>query len=100
MSEFLQFNQRGQWSLHKATNFNDSAQKPPKSDYTPGSKQYKVYGGKTMTGELHEDHGTKGTLRDFGGGARPKNSFKFKNVGKPARNAASVHNERNPGVGD
>ena len=97
MSEFLSFNPRGQWTLHKATS--GMLGQEPKSDHVPGNKPYKVYSGSTMTGELHADYGTKGTLRDFGGGSRPKHSFKWSNVGKPFRPAQSAYADRHPGVG-
>ncbi len=99
MSEYLTFNKSGQWELHKATNANDGTDKEPKSDYKPGSKQYKVFRGAAMRGDLHEDHGQKGTLHDHGGGQRPK-AINWKNVGRPGKDEASVYNERNPGVGD
>ena len=95
MTEFLKFHANGQWSLHKAL-----SPQAPKTDYQPGSGQYKVYGGSTMDGALHVDNGMKGSLRNFNGGKRPKNTFSWKKVGKPSRMAASVYNERNPGVGD
>lgn len=99
MSEYLTFNKCGQWELHKATSTNDAVDKEPKSDYKPGSKQYKVYGGQAKDGNLHADYGTKGSLRDFNGGTRPKQT-NWKNVGKPAHDMESVYNERNPGDGD
>lgn len=99
MSEYLSFNKSGQWELHKATNHNDGTDKEPKSDYKPGSKDYKVFRGSALDGDLHEDHGQKGSLKDFSGGQRPK-QINWKNVGKPSKNNESVHNERNPGVGD
>lgn len=99
MSEYLTFNKSGQWELHKATNANDGTDTEPKSDYQPGSKEYKVFRGATLNGDLHADHGQKGMLHDTGSGKRPK-QINWKNVAKPSRNAASVHNERNPGIGD
>lgn len=99
MSEYLTFNKCGQWELHKATNDNDGTDRAPKSDYASGSKKYKVFSGSTLNGDLHEDHGQKGSLKDFNGGTRPK-QINWKNVGKPHREAQSVYNERNPGVGD
>jgi hypothetical protein len=99
MSEYLSFNKSGQWELHKATSPSDGVDKPPKSDYKSGSKQYKVFDGQAKDGNLHADHGTKGSLRDFGGGQRPK-QINWKNAGKPAHTMESVYNERNPGDGD
>jgi hypothetical protein len=99
MSEYLTFNKSGQWDLHKATSPNDATDREPKSDYKPGSKEFKVFRGAALNGDLHADHGQKGTLHDSGHGVRPK-QINWGNVGKPSRNAASVHNERNPGVGD
>lgn len=97
MSEYLTFNKSGQWDLHKSTD--EAPKAEPKSDYAPGSKEYKVFRGAALNGDLHEDKGQKGTLKDFSGGKRPK-QINFANAGKPSRNEASVYNERNPGVGD
>ena len=97
--EYLAFNSGGQWDLRKATNDNDGTDKAPKSDYAPGSKPYKVFRGAALTGDLHEDHGQKGTLHDTNGGKRPK-AINWKNVGRPGKDNASVFTERNPGVGD
>lgn len=99
MSEYLSFNKCGQWELHKATNTNDGTDKEPKSDYKPGSKEYKVFRGATLNGDLHADYGQKGTLHDTGSGKRPK-QINWANVGRPGHTEESVHNERNPGVGD
>lgn len=98
--EYLTFSKSGQWELHKATNDKTGDEVVPKSDYKPGSKEYKVYRGAALTGDLHADHGTKGSLRDHGGGTRPKNGSNFQNAGKPYKENASVFTERNPGVGD
>lgn len=93
MSEYLTFNKSGQWDLHKSM-------KPPESDYKPGSKQAKVVGGNAKDGLLHEDTGRRGMLNNFGGGKRPKNQTNWQRAGKPFHDMESVHNERNPGVGD
>jgi hypothetical protein len=99
--EYLSFAKNGQWTLCKATNANDGTDKEPRSDYKPKSKEYKVYDGATLDGALHDDLGRKGQLNDFNGGVRPKGGrVNWKNVGKPSHPAASVHNQRNPGVGD
>ena len=100
MSEYLSFNKSGQWELHKATNNNDGTDKEPKSDYKPGSKDFNVFRGSNLDGDLHEDRGQKGSLKDFNGGTRPKNQTNWKNAGKPSKASESVHNARNPGVGD
>ena len=63
-------------------------------------KPYKVYGGKALTGELHEDFGSKGSLHNFGGGHRPKNAYNKRTAGKVARPVHSVASERNPGLGN
>ena len=97
--EYLAFNQGGQWELHKSTNSNDGTDKQPKSDYQPGSKPFKVFRGAALNGDLHEDHGQKGSLKDFGGGKRPK-QVNFANAGKPSKDHESVFTARNPGVGD
>src|SRR5665213_2910849 len=97
MSEYLSFNKCGQWELHKATNL---APSEPKSEFTPGNKPYKVFRGAALNGDLHADHGIKGSLRDFNGGKRPKNQTNWKNAAKPFKDSASVFAERNPGVGD
>lgn len=99
MSEYLTFNKSGQWNLHKATNFNTAEEVSPKSDYKPGSKKYGVFRGAALNGDLHEDHGQKGTLHDTGSGVRPK-QINWKNVGRPRKDNESVYTERNPGVGD
>ena len=83
MSEYLSFNKSGQWELHK------SADKQP----------FKVFSGQAKDGNLHEDHGTKGSLRGGMSSGRKK-GINWENAGKPAHNMESVANERNPGVGD
>lgn len=95
MSEYLAFNKCGQWELHKATNFNDANENPPKA-VAPG-KPYKVFRGAALNGDLHEDSGQKGSLHDFNGGTRPKNQTNWKNAGKPEHPVDSVYEERNPG---
>ena len=100
MSEYLSFNKSGQWELHKATNDKTGDQVEPKSDYKPGSEEYKVFRGAALNGDLHEDRGQKGTLHDTNGGARPKNGTNWKNAAKPFKENASQFTERNPGVGD
>lgn len=95
MSEYLAFNQAGQWELHKATNPKTGDQIQPA---TVG-KPYKVFRGAALNGDLHQDFGQKGSLHDHNGGARPKNSVNFKNAGKPYKNLPDVYSERNPGVG-
>lgn len=100
MSEYLSFNKSGQWELRKATNHDDGSDKQPKSDYKPGSEEYKVFRGGAMNGDLLEDHGQKGSLKDFNGGARGKNGTNWKNAAKPHKENASAYTARNPGVGD
>lgn len=80
MSEYLSFNKSGQWELHKAT-------------------PHKVYGGQAKDGNLHEDHGTKGSLHGYGSGNVAR-AIDWKDAAKPAHHMESVANERNPGVGD
>jgi hypothetical protein len=104
MSEYISFNKSGQWELHKVSPLNDTLhqaeeKKAPKSDYKSGSKEYQVHHGAALNGDLHEDHGQKGTLHNTGSGVRPK-QINWSNVGVPSRPVASVYNERNPGVGD
>lgn len=97
MSEYLSFNKGSQWELHKATNFNDADNVQPKA----GGKPFKVFRGNAMTGELHEDHGTRGELHDFNGGVHPKaQRINWKNVGKPNHPVDSMYSEINPGVGN
>jgi hypothetical protein len=93
-SEYLSFNKCGQWELHKAQEKHE-----PKSDYKPGSKEYQVHRGAALTGDLHADHGQKGTLHNSGYGVRPK-QINWKNVGIASSPSASVYNERNPGIGN
>jgi len=83
MSEYLSFNKSGQWELHKAAI----------------DKPFKVFSGQAKDGNLHEDHGTKGSLRGGMSSGRKK-GINWENAGKPAHNMESVANERNPGVGD
>jgi hypothetical protein len=95
MSEYLSFNKAGQWALHKAV------AEQPRSDYRSTSEKHKVFGGKAKDGMLHEDRGRKGMLHGQGNTGRPKaNRIDWGYVGKPAHTMESVHNERNPGVGD
>lgn len=82
MSEYLSFNKSGQWELHKAT-----------------GEKFKVFSGNAKDGELHADHGTKGSLRGILSGNKKK-GINWENAGKPPHNMESVANERNPGVGD
>ena len=93
-NEYLSFNQRGQWTLHKAGH-----KSAPRSDYKPGSKEFQVHHGAALTGELHADYGQKGTLHNTGYGVRPK-QINWENVGVVSAPSASVYNERNPGVGN
>lgn len=85
--------------MHKSTNDKTGDEIAPSSDYKPGSKKYKVFRGAALDGDLHEDHGQKGSLKDFGGGKRPK-QVNLKNAGKTSRESESVYTERNPGVGN
>ena len=81
--EYLRLSNLGQWTLCKTA-----------------AKPFKVYGGSTISGELHEDHGQKGTLHNFGGGQRPKPSWNKRWVNKPVvHREPSVAAERNPGLG-
>jgi hypothetical protein len=99
MSEYLSFNQHGQWSLHKNTG--GPALSPPKTDYTPGSKKRHTHTSTALEGKLREDFGTKGSLRDFGAGHISNTTrTDFKNVGKPIHYVESSYNEQHPGVGD
>ena len=81
--EYLKLTSLGQWTLCKAID-----------------KPYKVYGGKSTTGELHEDFGQKGALHNFGGGKRPKNAYNKRTAGKPFHPEHSVASERSPGLGN
>lgn len=83
--EYTKFNALGQWELCKA-----------KVD-----KPYEVFGGKSVTGELHVDHGQKGALHNFGGGKRPKPSWNKRHIIQPTPHPEhSVVAERNPGLGN
>ena len=100
-SEYLTFNQGSQWQLHKAVGDTGYLGEEPKSNAVPGNRQYKVYRGKALTGELHQDFGQRGVLHDYGAGKKPKaEKINWKNVDKPHHDVNSVYNERNPGVGD
>lgn len=96
-AEYLTFNKGGQWELRKATAPNSADEHPPADDYTSHNKPYKSF--RTNQGELHEDHGQKGTLHDFNGGKTPKHRDQRKAT-TPHHNVQSFYNERNPGVGD
>jgi len=91
--EYTKFNSFGQWTLHKSVEHPYGA--TPKVD-----KPFKVFNGKGKTGELHEDHGQKGTLHDFGGGHRPKPTWNKRNIDKVPHPVHSVQTERNPGLGE
>jgi hypothetical protein len=85
--EYTKFNALGQWELCK----------------TKVDKPYEVYGGKSVTGELHEDHGQKGTLHNFSGGKRPKPAgiWNKRHIKQPiAHPEHSVVSEREPGLGN
>ena len=98
MSEYLTFNNSGQWELHKST---APDLKQPKSDYKPGSATYAARSKNSITGDLPKDTGQKGSLKDFGGGDVPKGGrVNIKQVVKPARRMESQFTARNPGVGD
>ncbi len=92
MAEFLTFSGLGQWTLCKSDNPYGAAPKP--------DRPYRVYQGKARLGELHEDHGQKGTLRNFGAGHRPKPSWNKRHVDKIPHDMRSVTAERNPGLGE
>lgn len=97
--EFLKFNTLGQWSLHKS--LRPVKQPAPFTTARPVvDKPYQVYGGASVNGALHEDHGQKGTLHNFGGGKRPKNAYNKRTAGKPKHSEHSVNSERNPGQGN
>lgn len=89
--EYLTFNKSGQWELHKADE--------PKSDYTPGSKQYKARTSTAMEGALREDSGTRGALHNFGGNSKAR-SPSIKNNVKPFQEVESYFNAVNPEVGN
>jgi hypothetical protein len=98
--EYLTFNSQGQWALHKAVGDSGTPLAPPKDQSAPGTKPYNVYGGKAVTGELHEDTGRRGMLNDFGGGKHPKAGRTAQDkIGKPLHPVDSVFAERNPGSG-
>ena len=85
--EYTKLNALGQWELCKA-----------KAD-----KPYEVFGGASVNGELHEDHGQKGTLHNFNGGDRPKPKgvWNKRHVIQPTPHPEhSVASERNPGLGN
>jgi hypothetical protein len=98
MSEYLSFSQHGQWSLHK--NAGGPPLSSPKTDYSSNSEKRHTHTSTALEGKLREDFGTKGSLRDFGSGHRPKNGTDFKNVGKPIHYVESSYNEQHPGVGN
>jgi len=101
--EYLKVADNGQWSLHKSVDITKPLSAQPVNSFATApkvDKPYKVYGGKTLTGELHEDRGQKGSMRNFGGGDRPKNAYNKRTAGKPFKEEHSVTAERNPGLGE
>lgn len=96
--ENISISSNGQWTLEKFDN--RSVASYGSMLRQPKDKPYKVYGGSTLTGELHEDFGQKGTLHNFGAGHRPKPKWNRRKIDKVPRRVHSVHTERNPGSGD
>lgn len=96
--EYLSFQKNGQWDLHKTTNDRDAETVAP---HTADTRPFNVFQGHSMTGELHTDHGTQGSLHDFGGGIRPKAEHtKISRIGKPIHPVDSMYSDRNPGIGN
>lgn len=97
MSEYLAFNKSGQWELHKATNYHDGDNVAP---HTADSRPFNVFQGHSMTGELHADHGSQGSLHDFNGGIRPKAQHtKPARIGQPTHPIDSQYSDHHPGDG-
>ena len=94
--EYLSFSNLGQWTLHKAEG---REYHEPTSDYKPNSKQFKHYNRTAATGQLHEDFGTKGTLRGVNT-AGVKKHPNIVNRAKVAYHKESNYNYENSGVGD
>lgn len=96
-NEYLAFSRSGQWKLHKATSDTDAEDVAP---HTLQEKPFNVFQGHSMTGELHTDHGSQGSLHDFNGGERPKaDHVKPSRIGKPVHPIDSMYNDRHPGDG-
>jgi hypothetical protein len=100
MQEVLKFNKGGQWSLEKQA-------KPPYSSPEGGistprqgyaGDNFKAY--RSTTGQLREDHDTKGELHGNPNNKRaPKQGLPIKHHGKPASLLPSAAANTNPGLG-
>jgi hypothetical protein len=96
--EYLALSANGQWSLHKNTNDHDADSVAP---HTADTRPYEVFQGHSMTGQLAVDHGSQGTLHDFGGGSRPKAEHtKQARIGQPNHPVDSMYSDRHPGDGE
>jgi len=94
--EYLTFNSGSQWSLHKA--LQPEGQSSPRSEGLYPDADYKVY--RNVTGQLHEDHGQKGSVHGNPGNKRaPKQGQARRNWGKPATAVRSLAADINPGLG-
>lgn len=101
MQEFLTFSSLGQWTLNKSA-------KPPYSSPEGGQSTPRIQGEpdndfrayRSTTGQLREDHGTKGQLHGSPGNKRaPKQGLPTKLHGKPAQLLPSSAANNNPGLG-
>ena len=99
--EYLTFNSGSQWELHKAA-------KPPYSSPEGGmstpreqgesGNDFKAY--RSTTGQLREDHGTKGLVHGNPNNKRaPKQAQARRNWGKPAQMLPSSAANSEPGLG-
>jgi len=88
MSELLKIAANGQWSLVKASEY----AKDPDNDFMS-------YRPRTLTGQLPEDHGTKGQLHNVGNARAPRKVSEDKMKGKVPTPTSSAHDDNNPGVG-
>ncbi len=103
MRELLKIHPNGQWSLEKQAKPPYSSPEggisSPRSEGLSPDADYKVYR-HNVTGQLHEDHGQKGSVHGAPGNKRaPKQGTARRNWGKvpvPVRSAAA---DRDPGLG-
>ena len=93
--EYLSFNSAGQWSLHKSSP--EGGISTPR-DYSEPGNDFKAYS--NVSGQLHEDHGQKGSIHGAPGNKRaPKQGKSPRNWAKPATRLPSAAANTDPGLG-
>jgi len=99
--EWLTFNSGSQWTLNKSAKPPYSSPEggisTPRIPNQPGN-DFKAY--QSTTGQLREDHGTKGSVHGNPGNKRaPKQGQARRNWGKPASLLPSAASSNDPGLG-